>query len=98
MRKNLFSFLALAFVISLTSCGGGGGGFEGDVRKMANYRCDLQKLMAQESPDTKKIEDLQKKMGEFADKMSKKYEKDKDNEAMEEKAEKIMDEVMEKCK
>ncbi|NOT52150.1 MAG: hypothetical protein HOP10_12830 [Chitinophagaceae bacterium] len=101
MRKNLFSFFALALVISLASCGGKGGGFEGDVRKMANYRCELQKLMAMDQADEKtqkKVADLQKEMGEFADKMGKKYEDKKDDKAMEEKAEKIMDEVMEKCK
>lgn len=100
MRKNLFSLFAIAAVISLASCGGGGG-FEGDVRKRANYECQMKKLEAKDQSDAKvqkEVEDLQKEIDAFDEKMEKKYEKQKDDEKMSAKAGKIYMEVMEKCK
>ena len=44
------------------------------------------------------MEDLQKEMETYGDEMSKKYEKDKDNKEMEAKADKIMKDIMDKCK
>lgn len=100
MKKMMLPAAMLAFVLSLTSCGGGGG-FESDVRKMADYRCKAQKLMGKDQSDEKvkkELEELQKEAEAFAEKMEKKYEDKKDDKAMEEKAEKIMKEVMDKCK
>lgn len=90
----------LAFVISLSSCGGGSS-FESDVKKMADFRCKMQKLMAKDQNDEKvkkELEELQKEAEAFGDKMEKKYKGKEDDKAMEEKAEKIMEEVMAKCK
>ena len=101
MRKNLFRLFVVAFAVSLVSCGGSSGGFEGDVKKMARYRCDFQKLSAKDQSDEKvqkEMADLQKEMSEFADKMEEKYKDKKDDEAMEAKADKIMEEEMKKCK
>ena len=100
MRKNMFKLFAIAVVISLASCGGKSG-FDGDVRKMAKYRCDMQKLMAKDQADPKvekELADIQKEMSEFGDKMEKKYADKKGDKAMEEKADKIMKEEMDKCK
>jgi predicted transcriptional regulator len=100
MKKNFFSLAIVAMVIVLTSCSSKSS-FESDVKKMANYQCEREKLRAKDQTDEKvkkEMEELKKEMNSFGDKMEQKYEKDKDNKVMEEKAEKIMKEVMEKCK
>ncbi len=99
MKKMILPAMALALAVSLTSCGGGG--FESDVRKMADYRCKAQQLAKKDQNDEKvkkEMEELSKEAEAFAEKMEKKYESKKDDKAMEEKAEKIMEEVMAKCK
>jgi len=102
MRKNMFRLSLLALVISLASCGGGSGsGLEADVRKMAKYRCDLQKLMGKDQSDPavqKQMTDLEKDMNAFGEKMEAKYKDKKGDKAMEEKADQIMKEEMAKCK
>jgi len=100
MKKNFLSIAILAVVISLSSCGSSSS-FESDVRKMANYACKAQQLAAKDQSDEKvkkEMEGLKKEMNAFGDKMEEKYKKDKGNKAMEEKADKIMEEVMAKCK
>ena len=90
----------LAVVVSMSSCGGGSS-FEGDVKKFGNMRCKDQQLKAKDQSDEKvkkELEDLQKEMETYGDEMSKKYEKDKDNKEMEAKADKIMKDIMDKCK
>jgi Skp family chaperone for outer membrane proteins len=101
MKKNFLSMTMLAVVISLASCGGSSSGFEGDVKKFGNMRCKVQQLAAKDQTDEKvkkEMEDLQKEMETFGEKMSEKYKDKKDDKAMEEKADKIMKEIMEKCK
>lgn len=101
MRKKLFRLFVIACVISLASCGGKSNGFEADVKKMARYRCDFEKLMAKDQADEKvqkEMADLQKEMTDFANKMEVKHKDKKDDKAMEEKADKIMEEEMKKCK
>lgn len=100
MRKNLFSVFAIALVIALSSCGGGGG-FEADVRKRANYECEKRKLEAKDQSDPKVQADMAKledEIKEFDDRMEKKYENQKDDDARDAKARKIMNDIMEKCK
>lgn len=100
MRKNFFSLAVLTLVIVLPSCSSKSS-FESDVRKMSNYRCERQKLEAKDQFDKKvkkDLEDLQKKMDAYREKMAKKYDDKKDDKAMNEIADKIMKEVMEKCK
>jgi peptidoglycan hydrolase CwlO-like protein len=100
MRKNFFSLAVVAVIIVLSSCSSKSS-FEADVRKMANYRCDKQKLEAKDQSDEKvkkELEELEKEMDAYGDKMKKKYENNKDDKAMNEKAGKIMEEVMGKCK
>lgn len=100
MKKNFFSIATFAIVLSMSSCGSSSS-FEGDVKKMANYRCKIQQLSAKDPSDEKvkkEIEDVRKEADEFRDKMQKKYEDKKDDKEMEEKADKIMKEVMENCK
>lgn len=100
MKKMILPAAMLAFVISLTSCGGGSS-FESDVKKLADFRCKMQKLMAKDQNDEKvkkELEDLQKEAEAFGEKMEEKYKGKEDDKAMEEKAEKIMEEVMAKCK
>lgn len=101
MKKTFLSAAAIALFFAMTACGGGGSSLEKDVRKMADYRCQIQKLMAKDPTDEKakkELEDLTKEMEEFGEKMSKKYESKKDDKEMEAKAEAIMKEVMDKCK
>ncbi|MGH2554036.1 MAG: hypothetical protein ACRDEB_09980 [Chitinophagaceae bacterium] len=99
MKKNFLSIAALAVVIIMSSCGSSS--FEKDVRKMANMRCEARQLAAKDQSDEKvkkEMEELEKEMDAYGDKMRKKYEDKKDDKVMNEKAEKIMSEVMGKCK
>ena len=68
---------------------------------MADYRCKAQQLKAKDPADDKakkELEDLTKEMDRYRDNMAKKYEAQKDDKSMNQKAEKIMDEEMAKCK
>ena len=100
--KKLSQLAVVALLLGMSSCSSSsGGGFESDVRKMADYRCRLQKLMAKDPSDEKakkETEDVRKEMDEFRDKMAKKYEGKENDKEMNEKADKIMDEEMAKCK
>lgn len=101
MKKNFLTFIVLAFCLSFTSCKSSSGSFESDVKKMANYRCEMQQLMAKDMTDEKvkkELDDLTKEMTAYAEEMSKKYEKMEEDKEMEAKADAIMKEVMEKCK
>ncbi len=101
MKKTILSLLAISMLVGLNSCKSSSSSLEADVRKMADYRCELQKLMAKDATDekvTKELEDLKKEMEAFGEEMSKKYEDKKDDKEMEAKAEAIMKEVMDKCK
>jgi hypothetical protein len=100
MKKNILTAAVTALFFTVTSCGGGSS-LEKDVRKMGDYRCRMQKLMAKDPADDKakkELEELTKEMEAFGEKMAKKYESKKDDKAMEEKADAIMKEVMDKCK
>jgi hypothetical protein len=100
MKKNFLSMAILAVVVSMSSCGSSSS-FESDVKKFGNMRCKAQQLAAKDQTDEKvkkELEDLQKEMSDYGDKMSKKYEKQKGDKAMDEKADKIMKEIMDKCK
>ena len=99
MKKNFLSLIVLAFVISFSSCKSSS--FDSDVRKMADYRCQMKQLMAKDPSDEKAKKELQElsvKMEAFGDEMSKKYEKMKDDKDMDAKADAILKEVMDKCK
>ncbi|MEO5948102.1 MAG: hypothetical protein ABIP79_14890 [Chitinophagaceae bacterium] len=101
MKKNFLSLIVLAFLINFCSCKSSSSSFESDVRKMADYRCQMQQLMAKDPSDEKakkELEDLSVKMKAYADEMEKKYDKMKDDKDMEAKAEAIMKEEMDKCK
>ena len=101
MKKNFLSIAVLAVVISLSSCKSSSSSFEGDVRKMADYLCQLQKLEAKAATDEnekKKIEAKKKEITEDSNKKETKYKDKKGDKAMEDKAEAIMKEVMAKCK
>ena len=100
MRKNFFSLTVLAVIIVLSSCSSKSS-FDSDVRKMADYKCKVQQLEAKDPSDQKaqkELEDVRKEMSTYREKMSKKYEDKKDDKAMNEQADKIMEEVMAKCK
>ena len=100
MKKNFLSMAILAVVVSMSSCGGGSS-FEGDVKKFGNMRCKLQQLAAKDQSDEKvkkEMEDLQKEMEAYGDKMQEKYKDKKDDKAMEEKGDKIIKEIMDECK
>jgi hypothetical protein len=103
MKKYFLSLAILAIVTGLVSCGSksSSASFESDVKKMASYRCDLQKLMGGDLNDEstkKKLEDLRSEMEKYRDEMEKKYGDKKNDKDMNDKADKIMKEAMEKCK
>jgi len=96
MKKTLIMLAAAGFIF--TSCGSST--FESDVRKMARYQCELQKLQAKEGdPKTDaEIEKLEKESKEYEDKMETKY-KDMENDTKKQaEALKIMMDEMAKCK
>jgi spermidine/putrescine-binding protein len=93
--KKMLALVAIAAAFSLTSCGGGG--FEADVRKAAEMGCKLDKL-SKDSTKADEAKAFAKEAEEFTTKMGKKYEDKKGDKDMEAKAEKIIKEVMEKCK
>ncbi len=100
MKKRLLSVALVTAVLFATSCGSSSS-FESDVRKKANYMCELQKLEAKAATDesvTKEIEKVKKEMDAFDEKMEKKYDKKEPTEAQQEAAKKIFEEVMAKCK
>lgn len=100
MRNKLIVASVLVISVVLSSCGGKSS-FESDVRKMADYRCKAQQLMAKEATDEKakkELDDLRKEMDAYREKMQEKYKDKKDDKEMEAKADKIMEEVMSKCK
>jgi len=100
MKKNLFSLAAIALVIGMSSCSSSSS-FEKDVTKMAEYRCKIQKLTAKDQSDEavkKEMEALTKEMDEYRDKMATKYKGKENDKEMNDKADKIMDDVMAKCK
>jgi len=100
MKKKLFSIAAMAVVLSLASCKSSSS-FEKDVRKKADYMCKVQQLSAKAATDeaaAKDLEKVRKEMDDFDATMEKKY-KDKEPSAEQSAtAEKVMKEVMEKCK
>lgn len=99
MKTRVPYFLIICFVF-IVSCSGYPT-FEDEMKKIAYYRCELQHLRDIEDPDEElraKIERLEAEMEEYAQKLEEKYHDDKNNKAIEEKAEKIIDEEMEKCK
>jgi peptidoglycan hydrolase CwlO-like protein len=75
MKKKFLSIAVLAIVVSMASCGGSSS-FDGDVKKMAEYRCKKQQLKAKDPSDEKakkELDDLEKEAEAFSDKMRKKY-------------------------
>lgn len=100
MKKKFLSITILAIVVSLSSCGSSSS-FDSDVRKMANYQCKAKQLAAKDLSDEKvkkELEDLNKEMEVYGEKMRDKYKDKKDDKEMEAKAEAIFKEVMDKCK
>ena len=100
MKKNFLLVAILAFVLGISSCKSSGG-FESDVKKMANLRCKMQQQRAKDQTDEKvkkETDDLEKEMEEYRDKMKTKYADKENDKDMNAKADKIMDDVMAKCK
>ncbi len=98
MKKNFLSMAILAVVVSISSCGSSSS-FESDVRKKADFMCKVQKLStATDEKAVKELADVKKEMDEFDAKMEKKYKDKKQDDATNATTQKIMTEVMEKCK
>ena len=74
--------------------------FEDDVIKMANFKCEKQKLKAKDPSDEKvkkELNDLQKEIDFYNDEMTIKYKDKKNDSAMNARAMQIMKGVMDKC-
>jgi vacuolar-type H+-ATPase subunit I/STV1 len=100
MKKNFFSMAVLAIVISLASCKSSSS-WDKDVRKKADYMCKVQQLTAKAGTDeaaAKDLEKVKKEMDDFDAEMEKKYKEKEPTAEQSASAEKIMKEVMEKCK
>jgi hypothetical protein len=98
MKKFSLSIAVLAVVASMASCGSSSS-YSSDVKKMAEYMCKMQKLKAaSDEKSVKELADVKKEMDEFDTKMAAKYKDMKKDSASMASAEKIMKEVMEKCK
>ena len=98
--KKIFLSLTLLAIWSLSSCKSSSS-FENDVKKMADFNCRAQKLMAKDPTDEKArkdLADLRKEMDAYGEIMSEKYKDKKDDKEMETKAQSIMKEEMKKCK
>jgi hypothetical protein len=76
--------------------------FEADVRQLAGYQCKFMKLAEKiKAGDTlakKDEEALEKELIAFTSKMEEKYKDKKDDKTLDEKANKILTEVMANCK
>lgn len=100
MKKRFLSAVIITMVMAVYSCGSSSS-FESDVRKKADYLCKVQKLTAAAASDekvAKELEGIKKEMDAFDEKMEKKYKDKKEDAASTASAQKIMMEVMEKCK
>lgn len=100
MKKIFLSLMLLIIIWSLSSCESSSS-FENDVKKMADFNCKAQKLMAKGPTDEKAkkdLADLRKEIDAYGEKMSEKYKDKKDDKEMEAKAQSIMMEVMKNCK
>ena len=101
MKRNFLSIAVLTVVLSVSSCKSSSSSFEADVKKMADYLCKEQQLRAKDPSDEKAKKDLEKveaEMKAYSDKMEEKYKDKKGDKEMDAKAEKIMTDVMTKCK
>jgi hypothetical protein len=100
MKKHFLPIAIVAIALTISSCGSSSS-FDSDVRKMADYQCKIQKLMAKDPADEaakKEAAEIRKEIEAYAEKMEKKYESKKGDKEMEAKADAIMKEVMDKCK
>ena len=100
MKKHWIPLAVFAMIFTFSSCSSSSS-FEKDVKKMADYQCQKQKLQAKDPSDEKAkkdLEDLDKEMDEYRVKMEAKYKDKKNDKEMDAKAEKIMREEMQKCK
>lgn len=101
MKRTVLPVTIIALTLTIISCGKGGSSFESDIRKVAEYRCKIEKLQSKAATDEsakKEMTQLMDEMRAFAEKVETKYADKKDDKEFNAKADKIMDEVMEKCK
>jgi hypothetical protein len=97
MKKFILPALALAFAVSLTSCGGGG--LEKDVRKGVKLDCEIDKLEGKEDEESKKkLADLEKQKDAYEEEMISKYKDKMGDKDFMEKAEKIEEAAKKECK
>lgn len=97
MKSIVHVVVSITMLVAVISCGSSTS-FEDDVKKMANYQCEIKKLLAKDQSDKevqKQETALQKEMEEFAVRMGKKYA---DKKVDTEKEAKIMKDILDKCK
>lgn len=96
MKKQVFALALSGLVLFTTGCGGSGSSFEADVKKKADYMCQIQKLQA--AGKTEEAEKITKEMDAFDEKMEKKYKDKEPSEAEQKKGREIVESVMKDCK
>ena len=100
MKKIVQVLSVITLIAVLASCSSGDP-LRADIKKMADYQCQLKKLAQAPSGDEKvrkEMETLQKEAEAFVEKMQVKYKAQDTVKAFEEKANKMMAEEMSKCK
>ena len=91
---------SFAIMVGAVSCKSSSS-FDKDVRKRGEYMCTIQKLTAKGGTDEasiKALEKAKKELDEYDATMEKKYKDKEPTKEQQESAEKILKEVMDKCK
>ncbi len=99
--KKLLSLLVLGTLILVNSSCKSGDSLEKDVKKLADYQCQLKKLGNITSPSEqvkKEIDTLTKQLTVYLEEMQNKYAAQDTVKSFQERANKILVAEMDKCK
>lgn len=100
MKKFIGLLAVLAMIISVNSCKSGDT-LEKDVKKLADYQCQLKKLGNVPSPSEqvkKEIDTLTKQLTVYLEEMQTKYAAQDTVKSFQDRANKILAAEMDKCK
>ncbi len=102
MKKNMLLIAFIALWSGMISCkSSSSSSFEKDVRKRAEFMCEIQKLTAKAAADsnaTGELDKVKKELDDYDARMEQKYKDKKPTDKESENARKIIDDIMAKCK